>query len=133
MRNHAEGEEHLTLRERLSMHRERADCKGCHEQIDPLGFALENYDPIGVWRDKYENGRDVDMAGTLFRKHKFTDVVEFKDAILAEKDRFTRASPGICFPLDSLANWELPIKSPSTKSPKPPPPMTTEFRPCSNR
>lgn len=90
----AAGEEQLTLRERLSMHRERADCKGCHEQIDPLGFALENFDPIGVWRNKYENGRDVDMSGTLFRKHKFTDVVEFKDAILTEKDRFTRALAG---------------------------------------
>ena len=84
-------EEHLTLRERLSAHRERSDCKGCHEQIDPLGFALENYDPIGVWRDRYENGREVDASGALFRKHTFTDVVEFKDAILAEKDRFTRA------------------------------------------
>lgn len=90
----AEGEEHLTLRERLSMHRERSDCKGCHEQIDPLGFALENYNPIGVWRNKYENGRDVDMAGTLFRKHKFNDVIEFKDAILAEKDRFARGLAG---------------------------------------
>ncbi|HRX79177.1 MAG TPA: DUF1592 domain-containing protein [Pirellulaceae bacterium] len=89
-----EGQEHLTLRERLSLHRERSDCKGCHEQIDPLGFALENYDAIGVWRDHYENGREVDMAGTLFRKHHFGDVVEFKEAILAEKDRFTRALAG---------------------------------------
>jgi len=90
----AEGEEHLTLRERLSMHRERADCRGCHEQIDPLGFALENYDPIGRWREKYENGREIDMAGTLFRKHEFADVVEFKDAILVEKDRFARGFAG---------------------------------------
>ncbi len=89
-----EGEQHLTLRERLSRHRERSDCKGCHEQIDPLGFALENYDPIGVWRDRYDNGRDVDMSGTLFRKHKFTDIVEFKDAILAEQDRFARGFAG---------------------------------------
>ncbi|WP_442505319.1 DUF1592 domain-containing protein [Novipirellula sp. SH528] len=89
-----EGEAHLTLRERLAMHRERADCKGCHEQIDPLGFALENYDPIGVWRDKYDNDRDVDMSGTLFRKHDFNNVVEFKDAILAEKDRFARGLAG---------------------------------------
>jgi hypothetical protein len=88
------GQEQLTLRERLSMHRQRSDCKGCHEQIDPLGFALENYDPIGVWREKYENGRDVDMSGTLFRKHRFTNVIEFKDAILAEKDRFARALAG---------------------------------------
>lgn len=88
------GDEQLTLRERLAAHRERSDCKGCHEKIDPLGFALENFDPVGVWRDSYENGRDVDMAGTLFRKHEFTDVVSFKDAILAEKDRFTRGFAG---------------------------------------
>ena len=88
------GEESLTLRERLALHRERADCKGCHEQIDPLGFALENYDPIGVWRTRYENGRDVDMSGTLFRKHEFSDIIEFKEAILVEKDRFARALAG---------------------------------------
>ena len=89
-----EGEEDLTLRERLSAHRERADCRGCHEQIDPLGFALENYDAIGNWRSHYSNGREVDMAGSLLRKHRFTNIVEFKDAILAEKDRFTRALAG---------------------------------------
>ncbi|MEM1294864.1 MAG: DUF1592 domain-containing protein [Verrucomicrobiota bacterium] len=89
-----EGEEHLTLRERLSMHRERSDCKGCHEQIDPLGFALENYNAIGQWRELYENDRDVDMQGTLFRKHHFATVTEFKDAILAEKDRFARGLAG---------------------------------------
>ncbi|MCA9137500.1 MAG: DUF1592 domain-containing protein [Planctomycetales bacterium] len=87
----ATGEENLTLRERLAMHRERSDCKGCHEQIDPLGFALENYDPVGAWRETYSNGRKVDVSGSLFREHNFNDVVEFKDAILAEKDRFTRA------------------------------------------
>lgn len=80
----------LTLRERLGLHRERADCKGCHEQIDPLGFALENYNPIGAWREGYANGREIDSAGVLFRKHKFNDVIEFKDAILMEKDRFAR-------------------------------------------
>ncbi|MFG0267221.1 MAG: DUF1592 domain-containing protein [Rhodopirellula sp. JB055] len=90
----AEGEEHLTLRERLAMHRKRSDCKGCHEQIDPLGFALENFNPVGGWRDEYENGRKVDMAGTLLRKHPFENVVEFKDALLAEKDRFTEALAG---------------------------------------
>lgn len=87
-------EEHLTLRERLLHHRERADCRGCHERIDPLGFALENYDPVGRWRSHYENGREVDMSGTLFRRHPFDSVVEFKNAILAEKDRFTRGLAG---------------------------------------
>lgn len=89
-----EGEEHLTLRERLALHRKRSDCKGCHEKIDPLGFALENFDSIGSWRDKYENERKIDPSGILFRKHEFTNVVEFKDAILTEKKRFTRALAG---------------------------------------
>ncbi len=90
----AAGEENMTLRERLSAHRERADCRGCHEQIDPLGFALENYDPIGRWRSKYADGLEIDSSGSLFQQHQFSSVQEFKDAILAEKDRFTRALAG---------------------------------------
>lgn len=90
----ADGEEHLTLRERLAAHRERADCRGCHEQIDPLGFALENFDPVGGWRERYENDRNIDMSGTLFRQHEFSNVVEFKEAILNEKHRFAEALAG---------------------------------------
>ena len=87
-------DETLTIRERLAAHRERADCAGCHDKIDPLGFALENYGPTGLWRDKYSNGRKVEPGGTLFRKYEFKNIIEFKDALLAEKDRFTRAFAG---------------------------------------
>ena len=80
----------LTIRERLALHRKREDCAGCHNKIDPLGFALENYGPTGVWRDKYENGREIDVSGVLFKKHKFKTVVEFKRLILKEKQRFIR-------------------------------------------
>ncbi len=80
----------LTIRERLAVHRKRADCAGCHNKIDPLGFALENYGPTGVWRDKYENERDVDTSGVLFNQHDFKSVVEFKRLILQEKQRFIR-------------------------------------------
>ncbi len=80
--------ESLTLRERLDLHRERADCRGCHEQIDPLGFALENYDAVGRWRLKYANERQIDASGILFNKHEFDDVAGFKDAILKERKRF---------------------------------------------
>lgn len=90
----SQGEEHLTLRERLTLHRQRADCKGCHEQIDPLGFALEHFSPIGKWRTQYGNGREIDAGGQLFRKHEFHDVIEFKQVILEEKDRFTKAFAG---------------------------------------
>lgn len=80
----------LTIRERLAVHRKRADCAGCHDKIDPFGFALENYGPTGIWRDKYENGREVDVSGVLFNQHKFKTVVEFKRLILQEKQRFIR-------------------------------------------
>ena len=81
----------MTLRERFASHRKNPDCAGCHKKLDPLGFALENFDAVGRWRDQYHNGREVDSSGILFRKHKFNDVVEFKDAIMSEKDRFTKA------------------------------------------
>ena len=87
-------DENLTIRERLAAHRERPDCAGCHVKIDPLGFALENYRPTGLWRDKYSNGREVEPGGVLFRKYEFKNIIEFKDALLAEKDRFTRAFAG---------------------------------------
>ena len=83
--------ETLTLRERLGVHRERADCRGCHEQIDPLGFALENYDAVGRWRSTYANGRPVDSSGKLFRQHEFTTIAEFKKAILKEDAIFVKA------------------------------------------
>lgn len=83
-------EQQMTLKERLVQHRKRADCRGCHAQIDPLGFALENYNAIGGWREQYENGRAIDMEGKLFRKHHFANVAEFKDAILSEKERFAQ-------------------------------------------
>lgn len=82
--------EKLTIRERLALHRQRADCAGCHNKIDPLGFALENYGPTGVWREKYENGRDVDVSGVLFSQHEFKTVVDFKRLVLQEKHRFIR-------------------------------------------
>ena len=109
-------DESLTLRERFADHRERADCAGCHEKLDPLGFALENFDPVGRWRKKYHNGREVDASGILFRTHEFSNVIEFKDAILKEKNRFVRGLAGhlLAFglgrelnPSDSLALDEI--------------------------
>jgi hypothetical protein len=78
----------LTIRERFAEHRTREDCAACHTKLDPLGFALENFNPIGEWRDTYKNGRKIDTSGVLFRKHKFNNIIEFKDAILIEKERF---------------------------------------------
>ena len=105
-------DEGLTLRQRFSDHRERADCAGCHEKLDPLGFALENFDPDGRWLADYENGVQVDSEGVLFRRHEFGGVVEFKDAILKEKERFVRALGGhlLTFALGrELAPADFPV------------------------
>ena len=87
----ADEEKGMTLRERLAVHRQRADCAGCHRRIDPLGFALENYNAAGIWRDTFANGRKVDPSGTLFGRHDFENITEFKAAILLEKNRFAHA------------------------------------------
>ena len=80
----------LTLREQLVAHQTKASCVACHAKIDPFGFALENYGPVGEWRDVYKNGVAVDSSGKLFKQHAFTTIEEFKDAILKEKDLFLR-------------------------------------------
>ena len=54
----------LPMRERLSAHRDNPACASCHKTIDPVGFALENFDALGRWRD-YEDGVAVDVSGSL--------------------------------------------------------------------
>ena len=83
--------EKLTIRERFASHRERTDCAACHRQLDPLGFAFENYDPVGLWRQKYENGREIDASGSLPGNVSFKDVAELKDTLLSKPEVFARA------------------------------------------
>lgn len=80
-----------TIREVFVIHREREDCASCHNTIDPLGFALENYDPVGRWREVYDNGLAVDASGTLFRDKAYGDIAEFKALLLENPQRFARA------------------------------------------
>ncbi|MCA9062917.1 MAG: DUF1588 domain-containing protein [Planctomycetaceae bacterium] len=89
--NEEADDQNLTIRERFAAHRENPSCAGCHSKLDPLGFALENFDITGRWRDRYENGRDVDVAGTLMRRHAFADVVEFRKSLQSEQRRFAAA------------------------------------------
>ena len=64
---------------------------GCHQKIDPFGFALENYDLLGRWRDEYRTGLPVDASGTIFGNVAFQDVVELKEAIVREQKTFATA------------------------------------------
>ncbi len=63
-----------TIRERLIAHRRDASCVNCHSRFDPLGFALENFDAIGRWRDRYGNERAIETSGTLNDGTKITGV-----------------------------------------------------------
>jgi hypothetical protein len=74
-----------TLREQLAIHREAAVCASCHNRMDPLGLALENFNALGLWRDK-ENGTDIDGSGVLITGENFKNIRELKK-ILAANDR----------------------------------------------
>ena len=65
----------LTLRQQFAEHRSNASCAGCHAFLDPMGFAFENYDAIGRWRDQ-EKGKPIDAAGSLVRGQEFKDLEE---------------------------------------------------------
>lgn len=67
----------LTLRETLALHREAPLCSSCHNRMDPLGLALENFNAMGMWRDK-ERGQPIDAAGQLLSGESFTNVKQLK-------------------------------------------------------
>ncbi len=79
----------LTFRQRLEKHREKPACTGCHSRMDPLGFGLENFDPLGRWRDKIGE-TPVDSSGILPDGAKFDGPQELKKQLLGRKDDFIR-------------------------------------------
>ena len=88
--NAGETKGRLSLREELEAHRDRADCRDCHQKIDPLGFGLEHFDAIGQWRARTGSG-EIDARGTLPSGETFDGVAELKRYILRERrDDFLR-------------------------------------------
>ena len=67
----------VTLRETLALHREAPLCSSCHNRMDPLGLALENFNAMGMWREK-ERGEAIDVAGKLLSGEEFAHVKELK-------------------------------------------------------
>jgi Protein of unknown function (DUF1588)/Protein of unknown function (DUF1585)/Protein of unknown function (DUF1592) len=80
-----------SIREQLEKHRNVASCYDCHRKIDPLGFALENYDAIGNWRQTYEGQAQIDTAGELPSGQHFSDVEGFKRILVERREQFVAA------------------------------------------
>ncbi len=80
----------LTLREQFAEHRSNSACAGCHAFLDPMGFAFENYDAIGRWRDK-EKDNPIDASGQLVRGQQFKDLTELRQILTRDlSDSFVR-------------------------------------------
>lgn len=77
----------LPLRQRLAQHRAAASCAVCHDLIDPIGFALENFDAVGQWRE-LENGEPVDASGGLPDGTQFNGVRGLEQGLLERPDIF---------------------------------------------
>ena len=80
----------LPMRRRLAAHRADAACASCHNLMDPVGFALENFDAIGGWRTA-EDGQPIDVTGGLPDGSKFAGVAGLEQALLRRPDLFVTA------------------------------------------
>src|SRR5262245_1586766 len=76
-----------SLRERMEQHRKDAVCAGCHKSMDPIGFALENFDAVGHWRTNDEGGK-IDPSGTLFNGAPLDGAVGLREALVNQQDIF---------------------------------------------
>lgn len=85
---HTKSGKALTMREAMVQHRENASCATCHARMDPIGFALDNFDAVGRWRTVGEGGTPIDATGVLPDGAKFTGVVGLRENILAKPELF---------------------------------------------
>jgi Protein of unknown function (DUF1592)/Protein of unknown function (DUF1588)/Protein of unknown function (DUF1587)/Protein of unknown function (DUF1595)/Protein of unknown function (DUF1585) len=77
----------MSVRERMEQHRKNEPCKSCHQTMDPIGFALENFDAIGAWRI-HDSGFPVDASGRLYDGTKLDGPVSLRQAILNHSAAF---------------------------------------------
>ncbi len=78
----------LTMRERMEKHRANPACAVCHKVMDPLGFALENFDGLGRWREASGDGNDIDSSGVLPDGTKFDGPTGLREVLLSKQDMF---------------------------------------------
>ena len=78
-----------SVREQMEQHRRSPVCASCHQRMDPLGFALENFDGIGQWRDT-DGGEPIAASGLLPDGTAFTGPADFRAALLERRGEFVR-------------------------------------------
>ena len=86
--NDEKGVKPASVRERLEEHRNNPICASCHARMDPLGFALENFDATGKWRTVSEAGTPIDASGTLPDGTTFDGPAQFRAALVARRGEF---------------------------------------------
>jgi cytochrome c551/c552 len=90
LKPHGEDGSLLTMRQQMEQHRANAVCAGCHARMDPLGFALENYDGVGKWRNK-DAGHVIDPSGKLPDGTQFDGMPGLRQLLLtSRRDDFVR-------------------------------------------
>jgi cytochrome c551/c552 len=77
----------LSVRERMQEHRKNEPCKSCHAMMDPIGFSLENFDAVGVWRTN-DSGFKIDPSGKMFDGSTLDGPVSLRAAILKHSDSY---------------------------------------------
>ncbi len=77
-----------SVRAQLELHRKNQPCASCHSVIDPPGFALENFDPVGRWRETGPDGAPLDASGKLADGSAVNGPIALRDAILNRPDAF---------------------------------------------
>jgi mono/diheme cytochrome c family protein len=83
----ADGEKPKTMREQMAEHRANPACATCHKVMDPIGFAMENFDAVGAWRTK-EPGGPIDASGALADGTQIDGVVSLRKALVSHPDQF---------------------------------------------
>ncbi len=80
--------EMLSMREAMTQHRANPACAGCHARMDPIGFAMENFNAVGQWRDT-DAGKPIDVSGVLPDGTKFNGMDGLKQGLMKHPDQFT--------------------------------------------
>jgi len=90
LKERKEGEKPRTMREQMAEHRANAVCAACHKTLDPIGFAMENFDAVGAWRNE-DAGNPIDASGVLADGSKVNGVVELRNGLLSRPENFVTA------------------------------------------